>query len=169
MFATLERLAPVGLLRRLSSDLVALATQDVETVEYFYAHTLTPAFVAVLVPLGVLVLLAIVAWSLAVVLLPFLLWVGLAPVLARRGIDALGTEARESLGQLGAHLTETIQGLAELTAFQAIERRRAAFAADIDAYREKRAKLLYDLSIQSAALEAASGRADSRSRRSGAG
>ncbi|MCM3774356.1 hypothetical protein M3225_28780, partial [Priestia aryabhattai] len=57
LFATLERLAPAGLLRRRSGDLVSLATQDVETVEYFYAHTLAPAFVAVLVPAGVLVLL----------------------------------------------------------------------------------------------------------------
>jgi ATP-binding cassette, subfamily B, bacterial len=157
LFATLERLAPAGLLRRRSGDLVALATQDVETVEYFYAHTLAPAFVAVLVPLGVLALLAGIAWPLALVLLPFLLWAGLAPVLVREKIDALGTEARESLGQLGAHLTETIQGLAELTAFQAIGRRRAAFAADIDFYRQKRSKLLRDLSIQSAALEASSG------------
>ncbi|MFT4067795.1 ABC transporter ATP-binding protein [Paraburkholderia sp.] len=157
LYATLERLAPAGLLRRRSGDLVALATQDVETVEYFYAHTLAPAFVAVLVPAGVLVLLATVAWPLALVLLPFLLWAGLAPVLARRGIDRLGSEAREALGQLGAHLTETIQGLAELTAFQAITRRRAAFVADVDAYRRRRALLLDDLAGQSAGLEAASG------------
>jgi ATP-binding cassette, subfamily B, bacterial len=157
LYATLERLAPAGLLRRRSGDLVALATQDVETVEYFYAHTLAPAFVAVLVPVAVLVLLAIIAWPLAIVLLPFLLWAGFAPVLARGGIDRLGTEARESLGQLGAHLTETIQGLAELTAFQAIGNRRTAFAADLEIYRQKRAALLHDLSIQSAALEIASG------------
>ncbi|MDR5822291.1 ABC transporter ATP-binding protein [Caballeronia sp. LZ043] len=157
LYGWLERLAPAGLLRRRSGDLVALATQDVETIEYFYAHTLAPAFVAVLVPLGVLALLAAVAWPLAVILLPFLLWAGLAPVLARRDIDSLGTEAREALGQLGAHLTETIQGLAELTAFEALGQRRAAFGADVDTYRHKRARLLADLSLQSAALEAASG------------
>ncbi|KUZ00570.1 MULTISPECIES: ABC transporter ATP-binding protein [unclassified Burkholderia] len=157
LFATLERLAPAGLLRRRSGDLVALATQDVETVEYFYAHTLAPAFVAVLVPAGVLALLASVAWPLALALLPFLLWAGLAPVLARRDVDRLGTGAREALGQLGAHLTETIQGLAELTAFQALARRRAAFVAEADAYGQQRAKLLDDLSSQSAALEVASG------------
>ncbi|WP_118185025.1 ATP-binding cassette domain-containing protein [Paraburkholderia phosphatilytica] len=157
LYATLERLAPAGLLRRRSGDLVALATQDVETVEYFYAHTLAPAFVAVLVPAGVLVLLATVAWPLALVLLPFLLWAGLAPVLARRDIDRLGSDARDALGLLGAHLTETIQGLAELIAFQAIERRRAAFVADVETYRQRRARLLDDLSRQGAALELASG------------
>ncbi|MGU7776085.1 ABC transporter ATP-binding protein/permease [Burkholderia sp. MR1-5-21] len=157
LFDTLERLAPAGLQRRRSGDLVALATQDVETVEYFYAHTLAPAFVALLVPAGVLALLAWVAWPLALVLLPFLMWAGLAPVLARLGIDQLGSDARDALGRLGAHLTETIQGLAELTALQALARRRAAFVDDVEACQRQRAKLLDDLSRQGAALETASG------------
>ncbi|WP_323120051.1 ABC transporter ATP-binding protein/permease [Burkholderia alba] len=157
LFATLERLAPAGLLRRRSGDLVSLATQDVETVEYFYAHTLAPAFVAVLVPAGVLVLLASIAWPLAAVLLPFLLWAGLAPIVARREIDRLGSDSRAALGQLGAHLTETIQGLAELIAFQAVTHRRAAFIADVETCRAQREHLLADLSRQSAALEVASG------------
>ncbi|MBN3786904.1 thiol reductant ABC exporter subunit CydC [Burkholderia sp. Ac-20353] len=157
LFDTLERLAPAGLQRRRSGDLVALATQDVETVEYFYAHTLAPAFVALLVPAGVLALLGWVAWPLALVLLPFLMWAGLAPVVARRGIDQLGIDARDALGRLGAHLTETIQGLAELTALQALTRRRAAFLEDVEACRQQRAQLLGDLSRQGAALEIASG------------
>jgi ATP-binding cassette subfamily B protein len=127
LFAKLERLAPAYLLRRRSGDLVALATQDVETVEYFYAHTVAPAFVAVLIPAGVLALLAWAAWPLALVLLPFLAWAGLTPVFARSKIDRLGSQARAALGQLGAHLTETIQGLAELAAFQATGRRREVF------------------------------------------
>ncbi|MCX4152972.1 MULTISPECIES: ABC transporter ATP-binding protein [Paraburkholderia] len=157
LFAKLERLAPAYLLRRRSGDLVALATQDVETVEYFYAHTVAPAFVAVLIPASVLALLAWAAWPLALVLLPFLAWAGLTPVFARSKIDRLGGLARAALGQLGAHLTETIQGLAELAAFQATGRRRAVFLADIAAYQKQRSALLDDLSRQSAALEVATG------------
>jgi ATP-binding cassette subfamily C protein CydCD len=157
LFAKLDRLAPAYLLRRRSGDLVALATQDVETVEYFYAHTVAPAFVAVLIPGGVLALLGWSAWPLGLVLLPFLAWAGLAPVFARGEIDRLGSEARGALGQLGAHLTETIQGLAELAAFQAIGRRRAIFLADIAAYQTKRLALLNDLAAQTAGLEIATG------------
>src|SRR3546814_10373167 len=47
LYQKLETLAPAYLLRRRSGDLVGLATQDVETVEYFFAHTVAPAFVAV--------------------------------------------------------------------------------------------------------------------------
>ena len=57
LFRKLDALAPAYLLRRRSGDLVALATQDVETVEYFFAHTVAPAIVAVLVPAGVLLVL----------------------------------------------------------------------------------------------------------------
>ena len=157
LFAKLDRLAPAYLLRRRTGDLVALATQDVETVEYFYAHTVAPAFVAVLIPAGVLALLAWVAWPLALVLLVPLAWAGLAPVFARREIDLLGSAARGALGQLGAHLTETIQGLAELAAFQAIGRRRAVFLADIAAYQKTRLALLDDLASQTAWMEIATG------------
>jgi ATP-binding cassette subfamily B protein len=157
LFAKLDRLAPAYLLRRRSGDLVALATQDVETVEYFYAHTVAPAFVAVLVPAGVLALLAGLAWPLAAVLVPYLAWAGLAPLFARGKIDELAGEARGTLGQLGAHLTETIQGLAELSAFQAIARRRAVFLADTARYQRRRSALLDDLSRQAASFEIATG------------
>jgi ATP-binding cassette subfamily C protein CydCD len=157
LFAKLDRIAPAYLLRRRSGDLVALATQDVETVEYFYAHTVAPACVAVVVPASVLALLAIVSWPLALVLLPFLGWAGLSPILARAEIDRRGGAARAALGQLGAHLTETIQGLGELAAFQALGRRRAAFLGQIAAYQAHRAVLLDDLARQTAGLEVATG------------
>ena len=157
LFDKLDRLAPAYLLRRRSGDLVALATQDIETVEYFYAHTVAPAFVAALIPLGVLAVLGVVSWPLALALLPFLAWAGLAPVFARGEIDRLGSEARGALGQIGAHLAETIQGLAELLAFGAVGRRRAVFLADIESYQAKRLRLLNDLATQTAGLEIATG------------
>jgi ATP-binding cassette, subfamily B, bacterial len=157
LFDKLDKLAPAYLLRRRSGDLVALATQDVETVEYFYAHTVAPAFVAVLVPATVMAVLLGVAWPVAIVLLPFLGYAMLAPVRGRQRIDRMATRAREALGILGGHVTETIQGLPDLLAFQATGRRRADFAALARTYGEDRLALLSDLSYQSAALEAATG------------
>ena len=55
----LDPLAPAYLLRRRTGDLVSAVTGDVETVEFFFAHTIAPAFVAVLVPGGVLIALAV--------------------------------------------------------------------------------------------------------------
>ena len=91
LYAKLEALAPAYLLERRSGDLLALATQDVETVEYFFAHTVAPAFVAVLVPGAVLAMLGVTAWPLALALLPFLAYAGLSPWIGRRRIDRMGS------------------------------------------------------------------------------
>jgi ABC-type multidrug transport system fused ATPase/permease subunit len=80
-----------------------------------------------------------------------------APGRGRRRIDRLGTSARQALGLLGGHVTETIQGLSDLLAFQATDRRRAGFVALAAEYGRDRLALLSDLSRQSAALEAATG------------
>ncbi len=157
LFRKLDALAPAYLLRRRSGDLVALATQDVETVEYFFAHTIAPAIVAVLVPVSVLVAMAWMAWPLALVLAPFLLYAGASPIRGRQRIDGLGSAARGSLGAMGAYATETIQGLSELTMFGATGRRRAGFMNAVRDYRRLRLALLADLSFQAAALDALTG------------
>jgi ATP-binding cassette, subfamily B, bacterial len=157
LFRKLDTLAPAYLVRRRSGDLVALANQDIETIEYFFAHTVAPALVAVLVPSTVLVALALVAWPIALALLPFVLFAGLAPVLMRARIDRLGADARDTLGLLGAYVTETIQGLADLVAFQAVDGRRRGFMDLVRGYQRIRLELLRDLSSQTAQLEIATG------------
>ena len=157
LFAKLDALAPSYLLRRRSGDLVALATQDIETVEYFFAHTVAPAVVCVLVPVSVLAVLGWFAWPLALVLLPFLGFAALSPVMGRQRIDRMGSQARGALGLLSAHITETIQGLSDLIAFQATGIRRTGFLAQAREYQDLRLKLQADLSRQNALLEIATG------------
>lgn len=157
LYDKLERLAPAYLLQRRSGDLVALATQDVEMVEYFYAHTIAPAIVSVLVPLSVLGFLGFYSWPVALALLPFLAYALLSPVRGRPRVDALGDKARQALGEMSAHTTDTIPGLADLTAFQATGRRRDQFLKVADHYRARRLAILRDLSRQTAWFETAMG------------
>jgi ATP-binding cassette subfamily C protein CydCD len=157
LYKKLDALAPAYLVRRRSGDLIALASQDIETIEYFFAHTVAPALIAILVPSAVLIALAIIAWPIALALLPFVLYAGLAPAVTRRRIDRLGGEAREALGLLGAYVTETIQGLSDLVAFQAVERRRDGFMDAVHSYQTTRLALLSDLAAQTALFEIATG------------
>jgi ATP-binding cassette subfamily C protein CydCD len=117
-FRKLDALAPAYLTRRRTGDLMALATHDIELVEYFFAHTVAPAFVAILVPAVVVAALATANVWLAVALVPFLLAVGLSPFLMRKRVDKLGSEAREAAGELGAFAVDSVQGLGEIVAFQ---------------------------------------------------
>ena len=157
LYEKLDRLAPAYLVRRRTGDLVAMATHDVELVEYFFAHTVAPFFVAVLVPAVVIGTLGWFGWPMAAALLPFLAVVALSPFLARHRIDALGSRAREALGDLNAHAVDTIQGLGEIIAFQRTGARGAEFTARIERHVGLRLPFFSDLTRQTAILEAATG------------
>jgi ATP-binding cassette subfamily C protein CydCD len=157
MFRKLDALAPAYLTRRRTGDLVGVATHDVELIEYFFAHTITPAFVAVLVPVGVLVVLAGFGWPLALALLPFLAWAALTPVLGRSRIDRLGSRAREVSGDLTAHAVDSVQGLGEIVAFRQVRARGEEFAAKAREYFRVRMPFLHDLTLQTSLQEIATG------------
>jgi ATP-binding cassette subfamily C protein CydCD len=157
MFKTLDALAPAYFTRRRAGDLVGVATHDIELIEYFFAHTVTPAFVAVLVPTAVLVTLGSFGALLAMAVLPFLAWAGASPFLARRRLDRLGSRAREVSGELNAHAVDTVQGLGEIVAFQQVRARGEEFAARARAYFDARHPYLADLSRQTALQEIATG------------
>jgi ABC-type multidrug transport system fused ATPase/permease subunit len=157
MFRKLDALAPAYLTRRRTGDLVGVATHDVELIEYFFAHTITPAFVAVLVPAGVLGTLAVFGWPLAVTLLPFLAYAALTPVLARARIDRLGSRAREVSGELNAHAVDSVQGLGEIVAFQQARARGLEFAARAQEFLAVRLPFLHDLTLQTVRQEIATG------------
>ncbi len=157
LFRKLDRLAPAYLVRRRTGDLVGMATHDVELVEYFFAHTVAPFFVAVLVPTAVLGTLAWFGWPMALALAPFLVLVAASPVLARRRIDSLGSRAREAFGDMNAHAVDTIQGLSEILAFQRTRTRGEEFVARIERHVSLRLPFHSSLTKQTALLEVATG------------
>ncbi|MEM7091717.1 MAG: ABC transporter ATP-binding protein [Actinomycetota bacterium] len=122
-FRKLDALSPAYLVRRRTGDLMALATNDIELVEYFFAHTIAPAFVAVLVPTIVMIVLGVQSAWVSLALLPFLLAAALSPVFLRGRVDRLGSRAREAAGELGAYAVDSVQGLGEVVAFQHEARR----------------------------------------------
>jgi ATP-binding cassette subfamily C protein CydCD len=157
LFRKLDALAPAYLTRRRSGDLVAVATHDVELIEYFFAHTVTPVLVAIIVPLAVLATLAAFGWPLAAALLPFLIYAALSPVLRRAHIDRLGSRAREVSGDLTAHTVDSIQGIAEIVAFQRERARGEELTARARAYLAARMPFLADLTREHALHEAVTG------------
>src|SRR5438034_6075217 len=157
IFRKLDALVPAYLTRRRSGDLVGVAPHGVELIEYFFAHTIAPAFVAILVPAGVLATLFAFGWPLTLAVLPFLAYTALSPVLARARIDRLGSRAREASGEMNAHAVDTVQGLAEIVAFQQEGARGLAFAARARAYVEARLPFLEDLTRQTVLQEMATG------------
>ncbi|MDI1285972.1 MAG: ABC transporter ATP-binding protein [Reyranella sp.] len=156
-FRKLEALAPAYLVRRRTGDLMALATHDIELVEYFFAHTVAPAFVALLVPAVVLAALASASGWLALALLPFLLAVGLSPFMMRKRVDRLGSQAREAAGELGAFAVDSVQGLGEIVAFQQETSRGGKLDALSQRHIDLRLPFFRELTMQHAILEMLTG------------
>ncbi|MEQ8442718.1 MAG: ABC transporter ATP-binding protein [Alphaproteobacteria bacterium] len=156
-FRKLDALAPAYLVRRRTGDLMALATHDIELVEYFFAHTVAPAFVAIIVPAGVLSVLAMQSPWLAVALAPFLIAVGLSPLLLRKRVDRLGSKAREASGELAAAAVDSVQGLGEIVAFQQEKRRGEQLDALSDRHIALRLPFFGELTLQQSLLEVLTG------------
>ncbi len=157
LFNKLDRLAPAYLLRRRTGDLVSMATQDVETIEYFFAHTVAPAFVALLVPGGVLAALFVFGWPMALAILPFILAVAVSPVLTRGRIDRLGSRSREALGELNAHVVDSVQGLHEIASFDRGAEREREFLAQAGQYAQVRVPFFREMTLQKVVVEMATG------------
>lgn len=157
VFRKLDALAPAYLVRRRTGDLMALATHDVELIEYFFAHTVAPAFVAVVVPAVVLGVLGSVHPALAFTLLPFLLAVGLSPFMMRKRVDHLGSKAREAAGEQGAFAVDSVQGLGEIVAFQQEHARGEALDRLSEQHIRLRLPFFRELTLQQSLLEILTG------------
>ncbi|ROO60473.1 ATP-binding cassette subfamily B protein [Micromonospora sp. Llam0] len=123
VFTAFERLSPGYMVERRSGDLGAAAVSDVEEIEIFFAHTLSPLAVASTVPVATTVVLASFHWSLACALLPVLLLLASVPAWLRHRAELHGRELRDSLGRMSADSTDTFQGLRELVNFGAHSQR----------------------------------------------
>ena len=157
LFRKLDQIAPAYLLRRRSGDLVSMATQDVETVEYFFAHTIANAFVSVVIPGAALITLFVVDWRLGIGLAPLLILAGLSPLFTRRIVDRLGSRSRDHLGALNAHMVDTLQGLREVTAFQREPERKTEFEGLMREYMPIRGGFNRQISAQRTLLEGLTG------------
>ena len=153
LFATLDRLAPAYMYSRRSGDLTSVVTSDIETVESFFAHAAGPILVAIMVPLVALAFLLNMSWLLALALVPFLILVGLSPHYIGRHTDRLGNRLRAELGEVNAHMTDSVQGLREVVVFSQDGRRLQEIHDKSDALTGLQVRYGRQLGFQQGAIE----------------
>lgn len=129
VFDGLARSAPARIAGRRSGDLASAALGDVEALEFFYAHAVAQLLASGAVfATGTAVLGVVDPWLLAAVL-PAAGLLVLGPVLDGRGRAARGARTRDAAAVLSAETVETVDGLRELLAFGALDRRRERLRA----------------------------------------
>jgi ATP-binding cassette subfamily C protein len=126
LFGMLRRLAPARLLDRQKGDILSVAVADIETIEFFFAHTIGPLFTIILLPLTTLCIAARVHILFLPVLLPVYVLICFAlPLLAIKTGRAMGQDYRERIGGLKSFVIESISSLKELQIFNCGEKRMA--------------------------------------------
>ncbi|MDO4258791.1 MAG: thiol reductant ABC exporter subunit CydC [Actinomycetaceae bacterium] len=130
-FDRLEPQAPALTEALDSGDLMNRVTKDVDRVEVFFAHTLAPGVTAFVAPPLVLLWLGnATSWWIALLLAPFLFLVGVVvPLLGGASSERAAGRARHIRGRLAHHVTDSVQGVREVLAFGAQERREREMAA----------------------------------------
>ena len=114
VFRALRRLCPARLEGRDKGDLISLITSDVELLEVFYAHTISPVCIALLTELVMVLFIGSYHWSLGLLALCAYVCVGvLLPVIISGRSGTLGDELRQDNGDLAAYMLESIRGLDE--------------------------------------------------------
>lgn len=112
VFKKLRELSPAKLETKEKGNLLSILTSDIELLEVFYAHTISPVCIAVLVTLGMLVFFLKINLWLAVVAFVFYLLVGIAvPALVNKSAVRLGTIHREEYGKMNSFLYDCLRGL----------------------------------------------------------
>lgn len=123
-FAAMRRLAPAKLDGRGKGDLIALITTDVELLEIFFAHTISPVVIAIVTTVAFAVALAFLnPWFVPLLIVMHLLVGVVLPRLFATGVRYLGPNIRRDAASLDDTMLDDMRGLDEIIRFGAGERR----------------------------------------------
>ncbi|MBE5859398.1 MAG: ABC transporter ATP-binding protein [Butyrivibrio sp.] len=118
VFKALRKLCPAKLEGRDKGDLISLITSDVELLEVFYAHTISPICIAVVSETIMCLFIGSFHPLLGFVALIAFVFVGVVlPLIISKRSGTYGDELRAQSGQLSAHMLESIRGIDDTLQF----------------------------------------------------
>ena len=118
LYETIRSLAPACLMDREKGDILNIAVSDIETIEYFFAHTIGPMFTVIILPCVTLGLAVSFNPLFAAVLLPVYLIVSVVfPLIAIRAGRGVGMRYRTRLGEMKSLVLESVYGLKDIQIF----------------------------------------------------
>lgn len=124
VFLKLRELAPAKLEVRNKGDLISVITSDIELLEVFYAHTISPIMIALLYSLIMVLLIGLYHWLLAVFAGVAYLFIGfIIPVIISSLNGNNGNLLREKSGQLSSYVLDSLRGLREVIQYNNMDYR----------------------------------------------
>lgn len=124
VFRALRKLSPAKLETRDKGDLISLITSDIELLEVFYAHTISPSAIALLFSLILCGFIGSYHWSLGLLSAFAYITVGIIiPVVTSKFSGNTGMDFRNKSGELSAFVLDSMRGISETIQYSQGEQR----------------------------------------------
>ena len=125
VFASLRKLCPAKLEGRDKGNLISIITTDIELLEVFYAHTISPIAIATLTSIIMVIFIGRYHWLAGVLALAAYLIVGVAiPMWNGKRGSQKGMEFRTNFGELNSFVLDSLRGLDETIQYGQGEKRK---------------------------------------------
>lgn len=125
VFASLRKLCPAKLEGRDKGNLISIITTDIELLEVFYAHTISPIAIATLTSVIMVIFIGRYHWLAGLLALTAYLIVGVAiPMWNGKRGSQKGMEFRTSFGELNSFVLDSLRGLDETIQYGQGEKRK---------------------------------------------
>ena len=125
VFAALRKLCPAKLEGRDKGNLISIITTDIELLEVFYAHTISPIAIATLTSLVMVIFIGRYHWLAGILALIAYLIVGVViPMWNGKCGSQMGMEFRTNFGELNSFVLDSLRGLDETIQYDQGEKRK---------------------------------------------
>ena len=157
IFGALRILCPAKLESKKKGAIIAMITSDIETLEVFYAHTISPICIAVVVSLAVFLFVGFVSsWYLALAALLGYLTIGiLVPLISSGKLKASGVRYRAEFASFNAYFLDSIKGIKDIVLNNAGTEREREVNRRSDALLAETKSMKHDTTAAAAATELA--------------
>lgn len=155
IFSALRRLCPAKLESKQKGSIIAMLTSDIETLEVFYAHTISPICIALTVSAAVMIFVGLVSsWWLALVAALGYIAVGIvAPLISSSAMKEAGVKYRACFSAFNAYFLDSIKGIKDIVLNNAGETRKRGVSERSDALSGYTRELKYKIANATAATE----------------
>ena len=125
VFAALRKLCPAKLEGRDKGNLISIITTDIELLEVFYAHTISPIAIATLTSMIMVIFIGRYHWLAGLLALAAYLIVGVViPMWNGKRGSQKGMEFRTNFGELNSFVLDSLRGLDETIQYGQGEKRK---------------------------------------------
>lgn len=142
VFRALRKLAPAKLESRDKGNLISVITSDIELLEVFYAHTISPIVIAFITSLIMIIFIAKYSAYAAIFAAAVYFTIGfIIPMINGKRGKKIGMDYRNSFGDLNSFVLESLRGLDEINGFNYNDKRNEILNKKTDELSVKQKKL----------------------------